>query len=287
MVQATAIEKTLWRLIVVGGHTRSIGKTQLVCDVIRTFPGAEWIAGKVTQYGHGVCAQNGENCDCAPTDHVCALDWETRSDTGTDSSRFLEAGAKRSFWLRTKQGYLAEGLPLLREALEEVASDEWRVGSDDRAVPGVAATAARQQIDPEEADSDPQGLKPGETAMEASELKLRPPERNERDEQKPRALIVESNSLMQFVKPSLYFAVIDPMKEDFKESAQMALDRASALVIRGEVGGGGPPAPLWTRLPEQLMREKPSVLQREGERLPEPLWTLVHRILESPPGASV
>ena len=110
----------LWRVVVVGGHTRSIGKTQLVCDVIVAFPKVNWVAGKITQYGHGVCAQNGENCDCAPTDHVCALDWELRDDTGTDSARFLAAGAKRAFWLRTKQGYLAEGLPLLRKALREV-----------------------------------------------------------------------------------------------------------------------------------------------------------------------
>lgn len=215
----------------VGGHTRSIGKTQLVCDVIRAFPRTEWIAGKVTQYGHGVCAQNGENCDCAPMEHVCALDWETRADTGTDSARFLAAGAKRSFWLRTKQGYLAEGLPLLREALNEIARET-----------GGATE---------------------------------------------RALIVESNSLMQFVRPSLYFAVIDPVKDDFKESAQLALDRANALVMRGEVGGGEPPAPLWMRLPARLMKEKPSVLQREGEDLPEPLRALVHRILEGPPDSSV
>jgi hypothetical protein len=101
------------------------------------------------------------------------------------------------------------------------------------------------------------------------------------------ALIVESNSLMQFVKPSLYFAVIDPMKDDFKESAQLALDRASALVMRGEVAGEAAPAPLWMRLPEKLMREKPSVLQREGENLPEPLWALVHRILEGHPDALI
>src|SRR5580704_618904 len=107
-------EKMLWRVVVVGDHTRSIGKTQLVCDIIAAFPRIEWTAGKITQYGHGVCAQNGENCDCAPDDHVCAIDWETRFETGTDSARFLAAGAKRSFWLRTKQGYLAEGLPLLR-----------------------------------------------------------------------------------------------------------------------------------------------------------------------------
>ena len=226
-----AATDTRWRLIVVGGHTRSIGKTQLVCDVIRAFPNTEWIAGKITQYGHGVCAQNGENCDCAPGEHVCALDWETRTDTGTDSARFLAVGAKRSFWLRTKQGYLAEGLPLLRKALREAAQ---------------------------------------ESAEQANQ-----------------AVIVESNSLLQFVKPSLYFAVIDPLREDFKESAQMALDRAHALVLRAETPADGPPAPLWMRLPAKLLQEKPSVLQREGESLPEPLEALVHRILEGAPGVEL
>jgi hypothetical protein len=239
MIRVQAKEGTLWRLVVVGGHTRSIGKTQLVCDIIAAFPKTEWIAGKITQYGHGVCAQNGENCDCAPEEHVCALDWETRADTGTDSARFLAAGAKRSFWLRTKQGYLAEGLPLLRQALEEVAP------------------------------------------------RLRSGQASEEGERREIAVIVESNSLMQFVKPSLYFAVIDPMREDFKESAQVALDRAHALVLRGEVGGDGTPAPLWMRLPSKLLQEKPSVLQREGQPLPGPLEVLVHRMLEAPGGAQV
>ena len=217
---------TLWRIVVVGGHTRSIGKTQLVCDIIAAFPKTDWIAGKITQYGHGVCAQNGENCDCAPEEHVCALDWEKRADTGTDSARFLAAGAKRSFWLRTKQGYLAEGLPLLRQALQQAAGEG----------------------------------------------------KNE----EYRAVIVESNSLLQFLKPSLYFAVIDPQREDFKESAQIALDRAHALVLRGDVGGEATPAPLWMKLPTKLLQEKPSVLQREGQPLPSPLEVLVHRMLDAP-----
>src|SRR5215475_5512930 len=50
-----------WRVILVGGHTRSIGKTQLVCDIVRAFPQTSWIAGKITQYGHGVCARNGHD----------------------------------------------------------------------------------------------------------------------------------------------------------------------------------------------------------------------------------
>ncbi|HEY4978386.1 MAG TPA: hypothetical protein VII25_04400 [Candidatus Acidoferrum sp.] len=222
----------MWRVVVVGGHTRSIGKTQLVCDVIAAFPKVSWVAGKITQYGHGVCAQNGENCDCAPTEHVCALDWERSGDTGTDSARFLEAGAKRSFWLRTKQGFLAEGMPLLRLALRDV------------------------------------------------EVELEPAHKQ--------ALIVESNSLMQFVKPSLYFAVIDPEKEDFKESAQTVLDRANALVLRGgEESRGGSPAPLWMKLPAKLLQERPSVLQREGEKLPRPLEALVYQMLDEPGGVNI
>jgi hypothetical protein len=219
-----------WRVIVVGGHTRSIGKTQLVCDVIAAFPGANWIAGKITQYGHGVCAQNGENCDCAPTEHVCALDWETRTDTGTDSARFLAAGARRSFWLRTKQGFLAEGLPLLRAAVQEASA-------------GANAKAL--------------------------------------------TLILESNSLLQFLKPTLYFAVVDPAKEDFKDSARAALDRADALVLRGSSGTLPAAAPVWTKLPSLLLREKPSVLQQEGEPLPEPLQVLVQRALEGPAAVSL
>lgn len=219
-----------WRVIVVGGHTRSIGKTQLVCDVISAFPDSNWIAGKITQYGHGVCAQNGDNCDCAPDEHVCALDWELHSDTGTDSARFLSAGARRSFWLRTKQGFLAEGLPLLRAALEKTCADS-----------------------------------NGEVA----------------------ALIIESNSLLQFLRPSLYFAVVDPAKEDFKDSARAALDRADAIVLRGSAADFVPTAPAWTKLPSRLLREKPSVSQQEGEPLPEPLHVLVHRVLEGPGTVSI
>jgi hypothetical protein len=219
-----------WRVIVVGGHTRSIGKTQLVCDVISAFPRANWIAGKITQYGHGVCAQNGENCDCAPDEHVCAISWETQADTGTDSARFLAAGARKSFWLRTKQGFLAEGLPLLRAALQQT------------------------------------------NIADGTEL---PP------------VIVESNSLLQFLKPSLYFAVVDPAKEDFKDSARAALDRADALVLRGSVNDMTAAGPSWTKLPARLLKEKPSVMQREDEPLPEPLYVLVQRVLEGPGGVSI
>ena len=213
------------RLIVVGGHTRSIGKTQLVCDLIAALPSAKWLAGKITQYGHGVCARNGHDCDCAPSEHIVALDWESNSASGTDSARFLQAGAARSFWLRTKQGYLAEGMPPLREAIALAGNS---LGGD-----GVN-------------------------------------------------VIVESNSLLQFVKPSLYVTVFDATRDDFKDSARQMLDRADAFVFRRGLEDTSVANPPWMQLPAQLLRQKPSLLQREGEPLPEPLFQMVKRILESP-----
>ncbi|MGC1903327.1 MAG: hypothetical protein WA715_05865 [Candidatus Acidiferrum sp.] len=218
-----------WRVIVVGGHTRSIGKTQLACDLISAIPEANWIAGKITQYGHGVCAQNGRDCDCAPDEHICAIDWEKSATSGTDSARFLAAGAKRSFWLRTKQGFLAEGMPLLRKAIRE-SSAAVRGDGD---IPHV---------------------------------------------------ILESNSLLQFLKPSLYLMVVHPARADFKESAQLRMDRVSAFVLReplrtgraSQIAGAD-----WLNRKGRFPTDKPQFLQREGEPLPSGLIELVRTQLRN------
>ena len=215
-----------WQVIVVGGHTRSIGKTQLICDLIAALPNEKWIAGKITQYGHGVCAQNGESCSCAPDDHVCALSWEKRANE-TDSGRFLAAGARRSFWLRTKQGFLAEGIPLLRDALHE--------------------------------------------------------SEREADHVRPGRVILESNTLLQFLKPSLYLMVLDPSKSDFKESARLQMDRASAFVLRNPL----PAAESAAGIPLQLLRNKPQFLQQEGEVVPSELLQQVRDTIRHAEGVSL
>jgi len=163
-------------------------------------------------------------------EHVCAINWETLSNTGTDSSRFLASGALRSFWLRTKQGFLAEGLPLLRAALQDT--------------------------------------------IDQSEGELPP-------------VIVESNSFATFLKPSLYFAVIDPAKEDSKtQRAQF-----STAPMHWCSAGLRKSLPWRTRLDQayrpHVLQEKPSVTQREGEKLPEPLQVLVRRMLEGPATISI
>ena len=105
------------RLIVIGGHTRNIGKTQLVVEVLRAFPERKWLAAKITQFGHGVCSVNGEQCGCADDEHTVAVDMETDRTGQSDTSRFLVAGAEKVLWVRTKQGWLAEAMPQLREEM--------------------------------------------------------------------------------------------------------------------------------------------------------------------------
>ncbi len=121
---------------------------------------------KITQYGHGICSQNGESCHCATDDHSWAISEENDRTGDSDTSRFLLAGARHAWWVRTEQGRLAEAMPTVRQKLEE-----------------------------------------------------------------SRNVILESNSILKFVRPSLYLTVLDPSTADFKKSAQEFLNRADAVIL--------------------------------------------------------
>jgi hypothetical protein len=152
--------------VVIGGHSRNIGKTSAVCALIAALPERRWTAIKVTQFGHGVCSANGKPCDCETADHSLAISEERDTTTGTDSSRYLAAGAVRSLWVRTRVGQLAEAMPRIRGV---IAQDE--------------------------------------------------------------NVILESNSVLRFLQPDLYAAVLDPTVADFKTSALRYLDRADAVLL--------------------------------------------------------
>ncbi len=98
-------------LVVVGGHSRNVGKTSVVAGLIAALPEFHWTAMKITQYGHGICSANGKPCDCATADHARAITEEHDHRGETDTSRFLTAGAAHSFWVRTRQGMLADAMP--------------------------------------------------------------------------------------------------------------------------------------------------------------------------------
>jgi molybdopterin-guanine dinucleotide biosynthesis protein len=110
------------KLVMIGGHTRNIGKSSVVEGIIRALPEFNWTAAKITQFGHGVCSVNGEACECAVSEHQFSITEERHTETGTDTARFLAAGANRSLWVRTKQGELLTALPSFKA---RIADDEF------------------------------------------------------------------------------------------------------------------------------------------------------------------
>lgn len=108
-------------VIVVGGNSRNIGKTSVVAALIARLPELRWTAFKITQYGHGFCTADGKACQCQIEDSCVSITAEHDRASGTDTSRFLAAGAARSIWVRTRIGMLAEAMPRIRE---EIAASE-------------------------------------------------------------------------------------------------------------------------------------------------------------------
>lgn len=204
------------RYLVVGGHARGVGKTALVVDVIRAFPEAAWTAVKISSHGHGAWPEQTVDRDTAANGAVAELgailEEETDRAGGTDSSRFLAAGARRAFWLRARPGSLAEGMNLLRRALD---------GADN--------------------------------------------------------VIVESNAVLEFIRPELFLMVVDHVRPELKDSARQALDRVDAFVLRHGVSGA-----VWEGTFGGLLRAKPRFEQQVGEPLPEALVALIRERLFAP-----
>ena len=109
-------------IVVIGGHSRDVGKTSVMAAIIARMPEMHWTAFKITQFGHGFCTANGEPCDCQTDEHTVAFSEERTPASGvewsgTDSARYLAAGAARSLWVRTRIGNLAAAMPRLRKEL--------------------------------------------------------------------------------------------------------------------------------------------------------------------------
>lgn len=77
-------------IIIVGGGGRGAGKTALVCGLMRALPEIAWTAVKVTTHEHG--HEHGK-----PT----PIWEETESGEGSDTGRYLAAGARRAFLVTT------------------------------------------------------------------------------------------------------------------------------------------------------------------------------------------
>lgn len=107
------------KLVVIGGHTRGVGKTSLAAGIIAASRELRWTAFKITQYGHGMCSENGEPCGCAVETPDCpySITQEFDAASGSDTARFLAAGADSVYWARTRVGNLRSAVPELQKIL--------------------------------------------------------------------------------------------------------------------------------------------------------------------------
>ena len=105
--------------VVVGGHSRNIGKTQTACDILGATADLGWTAVKMTRFGHGMCATDGKPCDCAVDDpvHPFVVAEERDRKGAEDTCRMLRAGARRALWLRAPLAQLGLAMPALEERL--------------------------------------------------------------------------------------------------------------------------------------------------------------------------
>ncbi len=202
-------------LVVVGGHSRSVGKTSVVAGLIAALPEFHWTALKITQFGHGICSADGKPCDCATSDdHFKAISDERDLSGESDTSRFLVAGAARAIWVRTRQGMLREALPDIQRRI---------AGAEN--------------------------------------------------------VIMESNSIMGFLKPDLYITVLDAAQEDFKVSANEFLDRADAVILHQHESDA---APKWNGVSLDRVAGKPTFLIHPPPYVTPKIVDFVRRGLGAP-----
>jgi hypothetical protein len=102
--------------IVVGGHSRNVGKTSVTAGLIHAFKSYPWTAIKISSHRHSniqISAHPGE-------ESVCDIYEETDRMGSSDTSRFLAAGASRSLWMQIKRDpskdVMRQLLPILRSS---------------------------------------------------------------------------------------------------------------------------------------------------------------------------
>ena len=200
------------KLVVVGGQARKVGKTSVICGLIRGLKMLGWTAVKISYHGGEADAHDAPLPEELPP-HLDFLLSEERDREGRgDTSLYLAAGARRALWLRARGDGLARGLPALLHAVE---GDEH--------------------------------------------------------------VVVESNSLLGYIKPGVFLMVMDESGGDVKGSARQFLACADAFVA---VKSG--PAP-WPAASLRLPEGKPVYPVSAGEWLNRDLCQFVRERL-GPPG---
>ena len=107
-------------IIGVGGFTSDVGKTTLMCDLLKWFP--EWEAIKTTRGHYRSCGKDPQSC-CVS--HLLSDEPLVRSgldqtyEKGKDTGRYWDAGAANVHWLICTDNQVEKGI---KEVLTRVKS---------------------------------------------------------------------------------------------------------------------------------------------------------------------
>lgn len=145
-------------ILAIGSHSRKIGKTSVVCAIIRGTPEVRWTAIKISSNRRGL-SSGFDSFEEMAASETC------------DTGRYLAAGATEAYWLRATDAEM-----------------------------DCAAAFVR--------------------ILEADK----------------RALIIESNRIVERIRPDLYTMALNYDVDDFKDSAQRSFARADVyLRVRSDL----------------------------------------------------
>lgn len=118
MNRSTRVRPTI---IAVSGFSSNVGKTTLVCELLRQLPG--WEAIKLTRGHYRSCGRDPAGCcvsDLLRDEPVIRSGRDANYQVGKDRGHFWDAGASNVHWVIAKDDQVAQGIS---EALARVAAD--------------------------------------------------------------------------------------------------------------------------------------------------------------------
>jgi molybdopterin-guanine dinucleotide biosynthesis protein len=109
------------RVVAISGFSSNVGKTALMCELLRRLPG--WEAIKLTRGHYRSCGRDPAGCcvsDLIREEPVIRSGREANYQVGKDTGLFWDAGAANVHWVIVTDNQVEQGI---KEALARVKSD--------------------------------------------------------------------------------------------------------------------------------------------------------------------
>ena len=131
-------------IVAVSGFSSNVGKTTLVCELLRSLPG--WEAIKLTRGHYRSCGRDPAGCcvsDLLRDEPVIRSGRAANYEVGKDTGHFWDAGAANVHWVIVKDGQVESGI---KQALALVKSEGVLIEGNsflDYVTPDLAIMCAR------------------------------------------------------------------------------------------------------------------------------------------------